>query len=256
MMRRWGLLSVLGALVCAAPVSAGPLVSAELQVAISTLPPGVFSSIGASGASTGNLAATLAAGSAFAGTYSTTLTTMAAPPLTKITIMVTKNETAAFAGATPGSVGGVGKIGGVAGAFGLGSKLLSIPLSLGQPNTFTKAASGVAITTISAPWTVGTASVTGLGGATPTATAMGMNGLTPGGAGTLVLVTPVRIVTNITGVIAAFGTLELVYVPEPATLALLGMGVAGLAAVGRARYGAGIGARPLPTTRRYAAADR
>jgi hypothetical protein len=51
----------------------------------------------------------------------------------------------------------------------------------------------------------------------------------------VVLVTPIKIITNIAGTLAAFGTLTLTYVPEPGTLLLLGMGVAGLAALGRRR---------------------
>jgi hypothetical protein len=53
---------------------------------------------------------------------------------------------------------------------------------------------------------------------------MGSNGITPNGAGTLVLVSPISIRTNpsILGVVPGFGTLTLTYVPEPGTLTLLG----------------------------------
>ena len=67
------------------------------------------------------------------------------------------------------------------------------------------------------------------------ATRMGANGLDRGGAGSLVLVTPVKVITNVAGTLAAFGILSLTYVPEPGTLLLLGLGVAGLAAIGRRR---------------------
>ena len=70
---------------------------------------------------------------------------------------------------------------------------------------------------------------------------MGSNGLTPGGAGTLVLVTPTKVITNVAGMLAAFGTLTLTYVPEPGTLLLLGAGVAGLTAIGRRRSEARLG---------------
>jgi hypothetical protein len=50
-----------------------------------------------------------------------------------------------------------------------------------------------------------------------------------------VLVSPTKIFTNIAGTLAAFGVLSLTYVPEPGTLLLLGLGVAGLAAIGRRR---------------------
>jgi hypothetical protein len=62
-----------------------------------------------------------------------------------------------------------------------------------------------------------------------------VNGLTAGGAGTLVLVTPVRLITNIAGTIPVFGTLTLTYVPEPSTALLLGSGVLALAAAGERR---------------------
>ena len=88
----------------------------------------------------------------------------------------------------------------------------------------------MAITAIAAGWTVGTAVVTGTGNGT--ATAMGSNGLTAGGAGTIVLVSPIKIITNVAGTLAAFGVLTLTYVPEPGTLLLLGLGVAGLASGG------------------------
>jgi len=64
---------------------------------------------------------------------------------------------------------------------------------------------------------------------------MGANALSPGGAGTLVLVTPLRIVTNVAGSLAGFGVLTLTYVPEPGTLVLVGLGVASLAVLGRRR---------------------
>ena len=66
-------------------------------------------------------------------------------------------------------------------------------------------------------------------------TQTGANGLAGDGSGTLVLVAPVKVITNVAGTLAAFGVLTLTYVPEPGTLLLLGMGVAGLAAIGRRR---------------------
>lgn len=55
---------------------------------------------------------------------------------------------------------------------------------------------------------------------------------TPGGLGSLQLVTPVVLRTNLNsvGYIPIFGKLHLTFVPEPGTLALCGAGVAALAA--------------------------
>jgi hypothetical protein len=147
-------------------------------------------------------------------------------------VILTKNAALNFTGgSTAAAFEGISNVKG----FG-GLTLLGVPLKIGVVNTTALSAYGVNITAISANWTVGPATIT-LGPASPTVTAMatGNNGLTVGGFGTLTLVTPVKIITNIAGTLAAFGVLTLTYVPEPGTLLLLGMGVAGLAALGRRR---------------------
>lgn len=215
---------------------AAPLTSATLIVEITgsafTLPPAVFFGFGVTGTATSNLSATLDAGTAFSGSVATTVPATAAPPITQVQVKVTKNAALDFAGgSTPGAFTSIATLKG----FG-GVTLLFVPLKIGVVNTWNVGPIyGINVTTISANWTAGTASVTGLNGTRMTATAMGSNGLSPGGVGTLVLVSPVKIITNIAGRFAAFGVLTLTYVPEPGTLGLLGTGVLALAALGRRR---------------------
>ena len=102
---------------------------------------------------------------------------------------------------------------------------------MGAPGVVTKNfGGGFNVTAISASWTVGPVTIATTVG---TKMATGLNALTPGGAGTLVLVTPVKLLSSIAGITPIFGELTLTYVPEPGPALLVGLGVVGLGAAGR-----------------------
>jgi hypothetical protein len=109
---------------------------------------------------------------------------------------------------------------------------LTVPLTVGTTATRYQGAA-VNLTVVGAPWTTGTAAVgtvTRMGGVSPLSN-------TGAASGSVMLVTPIFISTNIgaSPVLPTFGVLTLHFVPEPTTLALLGVATAGLAAFGRSR---------------------
>jgi hypothetical protein len=236
-------LAVAAALALAGPAAAATLASASFGFVLGGLPPTSFPASGATGSATSDLSASLGAGTAFHGTITTSIPTSAAPPLTNVVVKITKNAGGTFTGATPGQVGGAAAIYGEAQVNGLSTTLLSVPLAVGAPGTISQVSGGVAVTVVSGSWTSGAVTVTGVTttttgfGTLPNGTAMatGVNALTPGGSGTLVLVAPLKLISSLVGNRAGFGTLTLTYVPEPGTIALVGLGVAALGALAHRR---------------------
>jgi hypothetical protein len=127
---------------------------------------------------------------------------------------------------------------------------LEVPISVVGAGGSAAASAAVAVTVVGAPWTTGTVSI-------GTITAMGF-AQGPGGqasstlqpSGTVRLVTPVFISTNIAAfaVIPAFGFLTLHFVPEPGTILLVGGGLVGLVIRGSSRARARAASRPGPNS--------
>jgi hypothetical protein len=171
-----------------------------------------------------------------------------APPITQLAMSLSGHAAGSF-------VAGGGPGGGLGGAMTLGGavyvllfdviRMDLIPLSVaGKPGGFVSitGGGGTIIQASGTGWTTGVqtlmAPATTISGGTVTpwtGTATGADLRTASGAGTLVLITPIYVRTNLAGDIPTFATLTLNYVPEPSTLLLVGVGIAGLALRGRKR---------------------
>ena len=175
--------------------------------------------------------------------------------ISSLNVTATYNTASFLAGGGPGGgFGGVGPLGGQAVVGVLGGLInLSIPLSVvgaggsaaGGP------AAELAVTVTGHLWTTGPAQVDGLtvvvtSRPTPfappvivsvlnTLTLSGYDNRTAGHAGTLQLVSPVRVLTNAAGTLSAFAIQTLVFAPEPGLLVLLAAGALGVALAGRRR---------------------
>lgn len=112
---------------------------------------------------------------------------------------------------------------------------ISVPLTPVGQGGWAAVAAAVDVTVLGAPWTTGTASVgtiTTMGGAQGPASGTSS---TAQAGGSMRLVTPIYISTNIgaSASIASFAILTLQFVPEPVTALLLGAGIVALGAMRR-----------------------
>lgn len=105
---------------------------------------------------------------------------------------------------------------------------------------------GLQVSIEGAPWTRGTASVKTVMTSFSSFgdiysygfahTPLSATSLTGGVTGTVKLVTPIRVTTNLPGlVVGGFATLTVRFVPEPNSVLMLGCGALGLALIGRRR---------------------
>jgi hypothetical protein len=165
------------------------------------------------------------------------------PPVTQLDLSLTGHAAGSFtaAGGPGGGLGGAMSLAGAAKilAYSGGVTLVTIPLSpAGQPGGFASATGpgGTRTLVYGTGWTTGSRTLmvpaTRIGGGTQTpytVTATGTDLRTASGAGTLVLISPLFIRTSLGGDFPTFATLTLNYVPEPSTLLLIALGIAGLA---------------------------
>lgn len=212
----------------ASAASAGP-VAGTLSVILGGLPPVTISGSG-SGSSTGS-GATLSA-SVFAATTTVPGTT----PIVTALRITAANATGSFSGAP---LQGAMAIRGAARLRNGGFTAFTVPLTLdgtrgvglgGAPIFAGTSASPLTLT--GGLWSAGLVQVTGVGtpGNPLTVSLAGSDQRTAMGAGTLTLVTPMRIRNAALGVtVAGFGVLTLSFVPEPGAFLLL---VAAAAAAG------------------------
>jgi hypothetical protein len=141
-----------------------------------------------------------------------------------------------------GGFGGYGALDGTLFINVLGLFNLSVPLDpVGAGGMTQRVAGTLEVTVFGTGWTTGAVAITGITSGNPavnTVTFAGYDNRTPAHRGTLLLVSPIQVVTNAAGNLVVLARQTLVFegeVPEPGTLLLLGSGVAGLAWLGHER---------------------
>ncbi len=214
-------IALAGALLGIAGAAAGGPLSGNLALILGGLPP-----IGISGVGTGTSSASGATlpASIFATTNASVPGTN---PFISAVVVTAANGPGAFTGATlhgPMAVRGQARL--MRGGF----TAFTIPLTVGGTRgvglggaPIQVGTSSSAITLSAGTWSVGLVQLSGIG--TPanlrTVSLSGSDQRTALGAGTLTLVTPMRITHSALGSLAGFGVLRLTFVPEPGAAGLL-----------------------------------
>ena len=141
---------------------AGALTSATFGLSVGTLGPLNFVGAGsAAGSALNSTSVTLMSGMAFNGMQTTTLTAKQAPPLSKIVVVVTKNDAIKVTGNPLQGDGVAGAIRGVANQLAFKATLIAVPLAAGISGTDTIMGSVFNIKAVSKKWTSGMTTVTG-----------------------------------------------------------------------------------------------
>jgi hypothetical protein len=149
------------------------------------------------------------------------------------------NATGAFSGvplAGPMELRGAAKICIFGSSCGNAIANLEVPLSLvGQPGTHTLTDQSIGLTVVGAPWTTGAVGTAMFGGIGSARGPLGGASSTASPGGRVALVTPTYIRTSSGIDVRMITRLTVEFVPEPATILLVGGGVASLVAAGRRR---------------------